>query len=473
MYDTQRPLNSDIPEICPVGSHTLQYDQLGTPYTSASQKHKTNKVIAEIQKLAIRDQVEISPEQEVVSKSNGDATKHSSEQDTSIPLSHLDLPQLHKRPDGETLLNTLSMFTRTSEQTNFGSKDKQDETSKHSQESYLATVSAAPGTGFFAWLTKLVGSPLDWIPDEEQQEEIWETAGTLMAERCGRTAAPTIKRTIQVEGMREILMAMGKVREEKEENCEEKVGDAWDVILVEPSLTEDLLGLKTWGSSFVLASRLARDLEIPNVDRAKLNIKFEPAISYLNPSRHSDNIKKNTNNWASTPSSSTLKFLDPVLELGTGTGLVGIIAARLGLNVTVTDLEAILPNLKVNVAQNLLPGDQIHPEVLDWTDAEKDGFLEKHGAESFETILISDPIYSDKHPEMIRSMVGIFLKKGKGAQLCLQVPLRPKFEDIREVLYNLLFDLGLERVSFEVESGYDDFGKMEFAWSLWRWKEFL
>lgn len=73
---------------------------------------------------------------------------------------------------------------------------------------------------------------------------------------------------------------------------------------------------------------------------------------------------------------------------------------------------------------------------------------------------------------MIRNMVGIF-EKGKGAQLCLQVPLRPKFEDIREVLYNLLFDLGLERVSFEVESGYDDFGKMEFAWSLWKWKEFL
>lgn len=163
-------------------------------------------------------------------------------------------------------------------------------------------------------------------------------------------------------------------RRRKEEKDEEKVGDVWDVMLVEPSLTEDLLGLKTWGSSFVLASRLARDLEIPNVDRAKLNIKFEPAISYLNPSRHSENIKTNTNNWACKPSRSALKFLDPVLELGTGTGLVGIIGARLGLNVTVTDLEAILPNLKVNVAQNLLPGDQIHPEVLDWTDAEKDGF---------------------------------------------------------------------------------------------------
>lgn len=410
-----------------------------------------------------------------------------------LPISHLDLPQLHAQPSASVLLSALSIFTRTSEPTNFSSKPDSDSASKNpdgssassnsandAYDSFLATatVSAAPGTGFFTWLTKLVGSPLSWIDDDEQREEIWETASTLMAERCGRTAAPTIRRRIKIDGMNELLTAMGKIGQNKningkEEEEEDSQNDP-DVILVEPSLTEDLLGLKTWGSSFVLASRLARELEIPNIDRSKLNLKFPSTpITILDPSQNTTSVQysQDKSSHSSSEGYLPLKFYEPALELGTGTGLVGIVAARLGLSVTVTDLAAILPNLETNVQNNKLPGDQIFPAVLDWTDAAKDGFLEHHGANSFETIMVSDPIYSAQHPKMIQDMVKTFLSKSSTAQLCLQVPLRPKFQDIRDMLYNLLFELGLERLRFEIESGYDDFGKMEFAWSLWKWKE--
>ncbi|XP_032406117.1 EEF1A lysine methyltransferase 3-like isoform X1 [Xiphophorus hellerii] len=44
-----------------------------------------------------------------------------------------------------------------------------------------------------------------------------------------------------------------------------------------------------------------------------------------------------------------------VIELGAGTGLVGILAARLGAEVTVTDLPLALPQLQANVSANVPP----------------------------------------------------------------------------------------------------------------------
>ncbi|XP_019736203.1 protein-lysine methyltransferase METTL21B isoform X2 [Hippocampus comes] len=42
-----------------------------------------------------------------------------------------------------------------------------------------------------------------------------------------------------------------------------------------------------------------------------------------------------------------------VIELGSGTGVVGILAARLGADVTLTDLPLTLPQLEANVCANM------------------------------------------------------------------------------------------------------------------------
>lgn len=85
-----------------------------------------------------------------------------------------------------------------------------------------------------------------------------------------------------------------------------------------------------------------------------------------------------------------------VLELGSGTGLVGIAAAvTLGANVTVTDLPHVLPNLQFNVDANAnlvaLQGGTITVAPLRWG---KDGDVETIERD-FELVLASDVVYHD------------------------------------------------------------------------------
>jgi hypothetical protein len=60
------------------------------------------------------------------------------------------------------------------------------------------------------------------------------------------------------------------------------------------------------------------------------------------------------------------------LELGSGTGLVGMAAAAVwGLNITLTDLEDVEDNLRFNIQKNYgkiveIRGGHVSAEVLDW-----------------------------------------------------------------------------------------------------------
>jgi hypothetical protein len=95
----------------------------------------------------------------------------------------------------------------------------------------------------------------------------------------------------------------------------ERTGETFSLQIREPPLTGDSLGLKTWGSSYVLAKLLP-----------------ELAEEYLS------HIHVSSEN---------------VLELGSGTGLLGLAAACLwGAHVTLTDLPSIMPNLVFNVESN-------------------------------------------------------------------------------------------------------------------------
>ncbi|XP_070589050.1 protein N-lysine methyltransferase METTL21D isoform X2 [Erythrolamprus reginae] len=79
------------------------------------------------------------------------------------------------------------------------------------------------------------------------------------------------------------------------------------------------------------------------------------------------------------------------LELGAGTGLVGLVAASLGANVTVTDLEEVQDLLKVNIENNQhLVSGSIQAKVLKWGEDVR-GFLP---APDF--ILMADCIYYEE-----------------------------------------------------------------------------
>ncbi|CAM8972251.1 unnamed protein product [Rhodiola kirilowii] len=93
------------------------------------------------------------------------------------------------------------------------------------------------------------------------------------------------------------------------------------------------------------------------------------------------------------------EFLDQhrrlkILELGSGTGFAGIVAAAtLDAEVTVTDLPHVIPNLEFNVEANagVLKNGSVVAAPLRWGDAED---MEKLGRE-YDVVLASDVVYHD------------------------------------------------------------------------------
>lgn len=182
--------------------------------------------------------------------------------------------------------------------------------------------------------------------------------------------------------------------------------------LKEPSLTSDNLGLKTWGSSLVLSNKLV---------------------------------------------SSPQYLQSPILELGSGTGLVGMICKLLGHDIMVTDLEQIVPNLKDNFDLNNLSDVQV--DELDWSNPKS--FIDKHGNLKFKTIILSDPIYSSSHPPWIINMINMFLDEN--SKVLLQIPIRKNFDSERALLWRLLDENGYHTTEESYEMGYDDFGENQFC----------
>lgn len=166
------------------------------------------------------------------------------------------------------------------------------------------------------YLSKVVGSSLKWLEKEDHKEEIWELASKRLSERAGRSGMPAMTRTWSIPS---------------------RSGQPLSLALHEPPLTGDRVGFKTWASSFLLAKQLEA-------------MKDE----YLSHLRDSTSALE-------------------VLELGSGTGLVGLATAALwNCHVTLTDLPEIVPNLRVNVEANQEEvkkrGGHLRAEVLDWAD---------------------------------------------------------------------------------------------------------
>ena len=111
----------------------------------------------------------------------------------------------------------------------------------------------------------------------------------------------------------------------------------------EPPLTGDNLGFKTWGTAFAIAKKL----------------------EYIGTHLPKDALS----------SGSTRESPARVLELGSGTGLVGIAAAAIwSTSILLTDLPEIQSNLDFNIQANSetvsTRGGQLSSHILDWKSDE-------------------------------------------------------------------------------------------------------
>ncbi len=149
------------------------------------------------------------------------------------------------------------------------------------------------------YLTDVIKSGLGWIEDEGQREEVWEAVSKRLSERCGRAAMGEMVRRWPFDGA-----AGGPVR-----SCHPRAGAHG-----RPARAEDV-GL------VVRAGADARQV--------RGGVAVAPAVGGRDRSGLS------------------------VLELGSGTGLLGLAAAAIWrADVVLSDLPAIVPNLAFNSDRN-------------------------------------------------------------------------------------------------------------------------
>ena len=215
------------------------------------------------------------------------------------------------------------------------------------------------------------------------------------------------------------------------------------ITLREPSLTGDNLGHKTWAASYMLAKRL------PCV-RKSLPISSD-AERTQGPSLR-------------------------VLELGAGTGLVGIAAAAIfGTHVDLTDLPEICENLAFNCQKN---ESVIHEHggsssvfPLDWSYLPPEEDLSI--GDKYDVILAADSLYSPQHPSMLTSAIARYLKPNTDSRVVIELPLREAYQPEIDDFRILMKEKGLDLNEDGEEIGYDDWedGSKEVRcwWGLWSW----
>ncbi|OJD19597.1 hypothetical protein AJ78_00454 [Emergomyces pasteurianus Ep9510] len=283
-------------------------------------------------------------------------------------------------------------------------------------------------TGVSQYLTSIIASALSWIDSDELREAIWDAASARLCERSGRTAMPSISRVFSIPMTQHTNFKL---------------------TLHEPSLTSDNLGMKTWVSSYLLAKRLYTFLIPP---------------SSLVPSRYKNNRPLRA------------------LELGAGTGLVGLSFAALwgsAASIHLTDLNAIVPNLAHNVELNeeLLSktGASVSTGVLDWS-LETDPRPAPAEDERCDVILAADPLYSPDHPLWLVQTIQRWLCQDTESRVVVEMPLRdaylPQVTDFRRRMRAA----GLGVLMEGEEIGFDDWEgsdgealEVRCWWAVWGW----
>lgn len=236
-----------------------------------------------------------------------------------------------------------------------------------------------------------------------------------------------------------------------------QAGELIDVYISDPSkIAADNLGLATWGSSEVLANVLHR-------------------------------IDVDLKGW------SALQGSIPILELGAGTGLVGMSAAAVWrTSVVLTDLHPILPNIEANIELNrnqlARRGGSAICGILDWAHPNRlvlsqrsgntddiaviDEALPDFDDRSAQIILAADTVYSEEHPALLIHVIKRRLEPGPDSRLVLCYPLRIGNLDYIRDLWQRLEDAGLvciEEGREKKEESWDE--EAPYEWCVWRWRD--
>lgn len=331
----------------------------------------------------------------------------------------LDLPNLRTEPSAELLESIIISLVPA-------------------PASFLTPAAPPLAPGILAWLTRLIAIDLDWLSDNTSRDHVRDLASQLLASECGRTAAPSMTRTFTIP-----LVPLHSA-EHKREGArpllhEERV---ISVQIHEPTLTADTLGLKTWATSFFLAR------ELQNI----LSPLFAPLHQQGKGQAGREQEKGKTVNTGVT-----------CLEIGSGTGLVGIVAQLMfGFKDTVVSdyLPEILENLERNVSANKA-GCRV--EMLDWTCLHDSALVRNN--EKFQLLLVSDFMYDETHARLVvRTMDELVTRTG---HVLASYPLRTSNADYIHDFKAALQDSCWNIIKQGELHGYDDWGGDEGVMCHW------
>ena len=225
-----------------------------------------------------------------------------------------------------------------------------------------------------------------------------------------------------------------------------------DIHIHAPKLRSENLSLTTWGSSYVLANAL----HTIKVDSCKFS---------------NEGVD--------------------ILELGAGTGLVGLSASVIWKgNVILTDLSGIVPGLAQNIDANqellITTGTSATCGSLDWNSPsnlilhDKDVIDPKQAVESqvssdsgkVNIILAADCIYDSDHPEMLVNTILTWMRPGEQSRVVIAYPLRVAYLDAIRDMWERLEALGLISIQEGRADAGDEFeDETLIEWAVFKWKE--
>lgn len=239
------------------------------------------------------------------------------------------------------------------------------------------------------------------------------------------------------------------VRSDKNNPKEGEKADI-EIILKEPSLTADNLGHKTWLASYLLARRLSEIWGQHAGHRGRL-AKDDGKVTKL-------------------------------LELGSGTGLLGIAAAAVcpDTEVLLTDLPDIVGNLKDNVVANsgLFEKEPVPAvEVLDWSFVPDQAKGDSDRRGEYDMVIAADPLYSPEHPTWLVNAITANLKFCESARVIVELPLRHSYIPEVEGFRQRMLDMRLQLIDQGNEKGFEDWQsakgervEVECWWGVWKWE---